>query len=102
MAKSDVAETIKRQLGGHRFVLMTGAYALLYSEHSLSFSLPRRPGNKCNKVDICLARDDTYVVTFFHYNARKLDLQVLHKATGVHVEQLCQLFEEHTKLRLSL
>ena len=52
MTDMTVAKTILAQLGGSRFVAMTGARHMAGDATSLSFGLPRFPGVKVNKVKI--------------------------------------------------
>ncbi len=61
---SNVAETILQQLGGQRFVVMTGAKHFMSDTHgagSLTMKLPRQlTRNHISHVRIILDRDDTY------------------------------------------
>ena len=57
-----VANEIKRQLGGRRFELMTGARDFVGDTNLLRFALPRAK-NGINKVEVRLDPSDTYTVT---------------------------------------
>lgn len=59
-----IAQTILAQLGGNRFLAMTGARLLCDLGDGLAFNLPRGAKNKANKVCIRLA-GDLYRVTFY-------------------------------------
>ena len=50
-----IAQTILAQLGGNRFLAMTGARLLCDLGDGLAFNLPRGAKNKANKVCIRLA-----------------------------------------------
>lgn len=64
---ANVAQTILSQLGGNKFVAMTGASRFVEGERSLYFSLPSsaRARNKANRVRISLTATDEYDVSFF-------------------------------------
>lgn len=58
-----VSKTILEQLGGRRFIAMTGARDLIGGTNYLMFRLPRGLAkNGINKVKITLDWTDTYVV----------------------------------------
>ncbi len=61
-----IAQTILAQLGGNRFVVMTGAKQLVDTGNGLQFSIGRGATNKANKVRVTLDTTDTYVVEFFY------------------------------------
>lgn len=62
-----VATTILEQMGGNRFVVMTGARNMLASDNALSFRLPGGGGftrGGINFVRVTLEPDDTYTMEF--------------------------------------
>lgn len=62
-----VAQTILAQLGGRRFLAMTGARNCVGSDTDLAFRLPGTPGfvkRGINVVRITLTWRDTYTVVF--------------------------------------
>ena len=66
--KKEIANEILRQLGGYKFVAMTGARDILALDSGLRFRLPGGGGftkNGINLVSIFLAPSDTYSVEFF-------------------------------------
>lgn len=91
-----VANTILAQLGGSRFIAMTGVKDIVGSADALSFGIGRGAVNKANKVRITLTRADDYTVEFFNY--RKLDLKPVGKRDGVHAEDLQHVFTAETGL----
>lgn len=91
-----VAKTILAQLGGNRFIAMTGARDFVGGENRLSFSLPRGAKGGINKVLITLDANDTYTIDFFKY--RNLDLKPIGKETNVYCDMLQSIFETHTGL----
>ena len=90
-----IAATIKQQLGGARFCIMTGAKQFSYSEDgSLNFRIPRTKNIRA--IRITLDADDTYTMTFF--SIRKLDCKVVHEVSGVYCDQLQSVFTSKTGL----
>lgn len=67
MSDLTVAKTILDQLGGRKFLAMTGAKNLIGGPSSLSFSLPGNPGfvaNGINRVRITHNAEDLYDIEF--------------------------------------
>lgn len=94
--KREIAETIRAQLGGFQFALLTGAKLVWNGESDLSFSIGANP-NRITHVKVEYDRGlDAYNMYF--YRLRKLDLQVVTEYHGVGAEQLQDLFESATGL----
>jgi hypothetical protein len=96
-----VAGTILEQLGGQRFVVMTGAKFLLAHPSALSFQLPSNFAlNGINRVRIELNAQDLYNVTF----SRCRGIKVFHQSRieGIDCELLRSVFTESTGLEVSL
>ena len=92
-----VAATIWAQLGGHRFVRMTGAKNLVCSENSLMFSLPQRfAKDGINKVRVLLTPDDLYNVAFM--KIRGMKVETVRDFEGVYAEDLQDIFTRTTGL----
>ena len=70
--KHIVAETILEQLGGNKFIVMTGASHLVESENSLRMHLPKNM-SKANRLEITLTPMDTYTMRFYRYSAPRLN-----------------------------
>lgn len=97
------ANTILAQLGGNRFLAMTGAKSLVGGADMLQFDLPRGfATNKANKVRVTLTASDLYRVSFYKWNARKLDMALIEETDGVHAEDLRAVFTRHTGLDCTL
>lgn len=94
-----IAQTILSQLGGNRFIAMTGAKYLVDGGHFLQFTLP---GRKINSVVIRLDASDTYTVLFNKKTNMGVDIKSVSSATMVYADQLRRVFEEHTGLATSL
>ena len=94
----NVAQTILQQLGGSRFLAMTGARDLVSTEDSLSFRIPK--ANKVNRVTILLGDDDLYLVQF--WSIRNLDARLIHESHFVFADNLRRTFTRYTGLETSL
>jgi|ERR1035437_2320425 hypothetical protein len=107
----EVAETILEQLGGRKFIAMTGArdisglssVGIAGECDGLSFKLPGGGGftkNGINYVKITLTPDDTYTMTFLRIRGTKIhDVEQHH---GVYCDQLQTMFTSVTGLAVSL
>lgn len=92
-----VATTILQQLGGNKFLAMTGAKNLLSSADSLQFRLPSvgRKGEP-NALRITLKASDTYEIKA--YRVRGLNCDLLNTHDDVYAENLRETFELITGL----
>lgn len=91
----EVANTILEQLGGARFVVMTGAKHLAGGETFLQMRVGSN-ARKVTNVRVELTPADTYTVTF--YNIRGVNVRTLSQVCDVYAEQLQETFTEHTGL----
>jgi len=98
MDKRQGAEVIN-QLGGGRFIAMTGAKDFFIGPKGVVFKIGRNAKN-VNYVRINLNSMDTYDIEFLQ--VRKFKEKVKSKANGVYAEDLRNAFEQHTGLRTSL
>jgi len=99
----NVATTILHQLGGNKFIAMTGAKDLCSDEDSLFFKLPKKSGfvkNGINFVRIVLTPSDTYTMIFSRITwARYVPtVKVIQTHTDIYCDQLQQLFTKVTGL----
>lgn len=99
---NEVANTILAQLGGRRFIAMTGTKNFVGSDTYLQFDLPRGCANKATKCRVTLDANDTYTVTFYKWNARKLDMATVGEQTGIYCDMLRNVFTEATGMLTSL
>ena len=96
-----VATTILQQLGGSKFIAMTGAKNLMSDENALQFKLPARFANYgINFVIVKLDPSDTYTLEFYRY--RGLDLKTIQTCSGIYYDQLQEVFTSVTGLDCSL
>lgn len=97
---SNVAQNILQQLGGSKFIAMTGAKNFVNSGDGLYFSIGKGAINKANKVEIKLHGNDTYEMKF--YNLRGTNLKDLGSIDGLHAADLRRAFTIQTGLQTSI
>ncbi len=95
----NTAETILEQLGGNKFLAMTGARPMADGD-TLRLKLPRGARDGINLVHIKLESNDTYTVTFSKY--RGLSVAALRTEHMVYADNLRTVFESATGFRVSL
>lgn len=88
-----VAQTILEQLGGRKFIVMTGAKNFVGDEKMLMFSLPKNASG-ANKVRITLTPTDLYDIEFF--KIRGTTVTLLDAIEEVYAESLQDIFTERT------
>ena len=66
-----IASTILSQLGGNRFIAMTGAKEFIALEDGLQFKIGRN-ASKANRVQIVLNEKDLYDVRFSKFSPARL------------------------------
>ena len=121
----EIAKTIIQQLGGNKFVVMTGAKNFVAINNGIKFNIGRN-ASRANLVKIILFGDDTYTmqfwrignsnpyITFMKYiekgmspeeaqkKAEKAKLneepKLLKEYNGLFFDQLQEFFTEYTKL----
>src|SRR5271166_4088110 len=100
---NEVAKTILEQLGGNRFVAMTGAKHFVGDGNVLRFKLPGGSGfckDGINYVTVKLEASDTYTVEFFR--VRALKMKQGKRYCDVYNDQLREVFTRATGLYTSL
>lgn len=96
-----IATEILRQIGGRRFIAMTGAKNMLSHESGLSFRLPSRfATDGINYVKVTLTADDDYTVEFGKVWGVKY--RVLATVEGVYCDNLRDVFTDKTGLECTL
>lgn len=102
ISKASVAHTILEQLGGNKFIAMTGAKNFVSTTNSLSLKLPGQnfTKNGINYVKVELDPNDTYSLTFSKF--RGLQLKKVAEHSGVYAEQLQEIFTRETGLSTHL
>jgi len=101
-----VAQTILQQLGGKRFIAMTGARDLYSDATGLRFALPARfARDGINRIHIALTDLDLYTLTAHRVRGRTGAMPTVTQCaeeTHIHVEQLVATFERVTGLTTRL
>ncbi len=104
MANADLSksEEILRQLGGTRFLLMTGASFVTGRNDPprLSFKLGKGARKKITHVQITLNPRDTYTVEFRRIRGISTN-RLVSGHSDIDAEQLCALMTEETGFALS-
>jgi hypothetical protein len=96
----NTAQIILSQLGGNRFVAMTGAKNLASSPDALHFKLPSNfARGGINSVKITLTPDDTYTVDYF--KVRGVTVKSIAKSFGIFSDMLQKDFTNITGLNTS-
>lgn len=97
----EVAAEILNQLGGRRFLAMTGANSFVYgtTEKGNVYIIFRYPGSrKSNSCSIELTADDLYKVKFGKVTPAMTNSKIIAELDGVYNDQLQELFTEYTGL----
>lgn len=97
---SQVAQTILQQLGGNKFLAMTGAHNLGAGENYLQMKL-RKSNSKAQYLIITLMPNDTYKMEFVKLN-RQLDRTIVKQYDDVYFDMLQKLFTEETGMYTKL
>lgn len=96
-----IAQTILEQLGGNKFLAMTGARDLLYGgEYHLQFRLPRGAAkNKATNVTVKLIGDEHYELMF--YKVHRFNITQISKFETI-PENMRETFTRETGLHCTL
>ena len=94
-----IASTILNQIGGRKFVAMTGAKDFIDLKNGLQFRLPStrhytRDG--INSVRVILDADDTYTVEF--WKVRGINAKQVRTVDQVYADNLQHVFTTYTGL----
>ena len=106
-----IAETILQQLGGHRFIVMTGAKNFIALQNGLRFTIGRN-ASKANRVEITLNGLDLYDIKFIKHTPYSMRIDhkrmtvtetqektvVVREFNDIFFDQLQELFTETTGL----
>ena len=90
----NVPTIILSQLGGNRFLAMTGAKVAAKDPNTLTMRVPGC--RQANVVEVRLDPSDTYTMTL--YKVRKGAAKLIHQGDGIYAEDLERVFTEQTGL----
>ncbi|MGE6114071.1 hypothetical protein ACLHZ0_20115 [Aeromonas salmonicida] len=99
----EIAETIFSQIGGGRFLIMTGAKVLAIIPNGIAFSLPNDSWyvkDGINRFEISLLPSDTYEMR--GYKCRQKECELKTNVSGVYCDQLEEIFTVMTGLNTRL
>ena len=99
-ANQEIAKTIIQQLGGNKFIAMTGAHTLFAIEKGVTFRLPYFPECRINFIRIRLNAMDTYDVDYIR--VRGESHTIVKEDKGLYFDMLQSAFTEATGLNTSL
>jgi len=91
----DAQETL-RQLGGNKFIAMTGARNFTKDRDSIIFKLPRAK-NGIRIVKITLNQVDTYDINFMSASGK-----IIKQENNIYNDQLQEVFTQNTGLHTHL
>jgi hypothetical protein len=97
MSDLTIAKTILSQLGGNRFIAMTGAKSFVGSDNSLTFRIGRNK-TRCNYVQVIYNYGEDLYELRFGYVSIKKGLEEMKRIDGVYAEDLQRLFTDFTGL----
>lgn len=96
----NIATTILQQLGGSKFIAMTGAKNLGNGGNYLQMTLPKNQ-SKAKYLTITLNELDTYEMEFSNMD-KEFNKIVVAKHTNVYADTLRKVFASVTKFETSL
>ena len=91
----EIEQEILRQLGGNKFIAMTGAKNFIAGDGILAFRIPKAL-NGINAVRITLNSLDLYDMKFFRIYG--FDMKQVAEVNGVYNDQLQSIFTAKTGL----
>lgn len=92
-----IAQTILEQLGGNKFVIMTGAKQFVAIPNGIRFKLPANFADKgINFVVITLDSMDTYTMIFA--KVRGMNIKPIEESYGIYCDMLQSEFKRVTGL----
>lgn len=130
MDMTTISNIIFNQLGGQKFVVMTGAKYMVSSENGLTFQIGKN-ASKANLVKVTVNANDTYNLQFWNKGKeinsillmvkyfqqglndeqirikvaeaeKKAEPKMLKEYSGIYSDQLQELFTEYTKMYTKL
>lgn len=96
----EVAETILNQMGGVKFIAMTGSNNFVGDDNSLKFNFPLC--KKANTCRITLNNLDLYDIEFFKLNRRTFDCHSVKITENAYHDMIQDIFTRFTGLNTRL
>lgn len=98
MSDLTIAKTILNQLGGQRFILMTGSKDFVGGNDYLQFKVGRNLNGISHVKIIYNYGKDLYTAIFMKWNGRKMEFKEVAKFEELYCEDLTERFVEQTGL----
>lgn len=102
-----VANTILQQLGGNKFIVMTGSKNFLSDGNTLRMSLAKNY-SRANRLEVTLDADDLYTMRFYKYTAGRLNkktwswtedkVEEVYTVSGIYFDMLQEIFTNVTRM----
>lgn len=99
--QQEVAAEILRQLGGNKFIAMTGSKNIMSTESGIRMNLQPNK-SRATHLFIALCADDTYTMTFKKVNKKTFDVTTIHEVEGVYFDAMKIIFTQVTGFYTSL
>jgi len=107
----NIPATILEQLGGQKFIAMTGSKHFVGDGNTLRMTLAKN-ASKANRLYIALDPNDTYTMRFFKYTAPRFNnktfsfsnekIEEVKTYKGIYCDQLEELFQHITGMNTRL
>ncbi len=96
--QKQIANTILQQLGGNKFIAMTGAKNFSAMDSGLSFKIGGSAKNRINHIRITLNDDDLYDVEYLYIYKKNFDYHttVVQESIGLYADMLQTDFTVYT------
>lgn len=111
MNNNIIAMEILKQLGGNKFLAMTGVKNLVYDDNSLNMKLSKNM-SKANYLKITLNSLDTYDIRFYSVTGGRMNMKTFESSpiknkdikviNGAYCDQLQEIFTNVTGMYTSL
>ena len=96
----EIAKTILQQLGGNKFIAMTGAKNLGFTDKGLQMQIGRNSKGVTHVIIELDRGKDLYNIEFVQ--VRKFKRKTIKKLKGIYADQLGEIFTRYTGLRIRL
>lgn len=89
---NQIANDIYQQLGGNRFVVMTGTKGFIWDDKANTLRMVlARNASKANRLEIIYNYDDTYTMRFYHHKPFKTKIDIEKKIYKEYPEKITEV-----------
>jgi len=96
----EIAKTILQQLGGNKFIAMTGAKNLGFTDKGIQFKIGRNAKGVTHVIIDLDRGKDSYDIEFVKFRGAKRT--TIKKLKGIYADQLGKIFTQYTGLHIRL